>query len=74
MAARPGSAFAGADRLVQGLEVQPRAEVPDESGLMIGVEQVLQGHGRDDLLTVRLTQARGRSVAHDPHRWTWTAA
>ena len=24
----------------------------------------------DDLLTVRLSQARGRSVAHDPHHCT----
>ena len=65
-----GAAFAGADRLVKGFEVQPQAEVPDDAGLVVGVEQVLQGHGRDDLLTVRLTQTRGRSVAHDPHRCT----
>ena len=67
-------AFAGADRVIQGLEVQPRAEVPDDAGLMIGLEQILQGQGREDLLPVGLPQARGRSIAHDAHRWIWTAA
>ncbi len=66
MAARP--ALARADRLVQGLEVQPEAEVPDDPGLVIGLQQVLKGHRRDDPLPVRLTQTGRRSVAHGPHR------
>src|SRR5439155_488000 len=59
------------DRLGKGFEVQPQAEVPDDAGLVVGIEQVVQGQGREDLLTIRLTQTRGRSVAHDPHRCCW---
>ena len=59
------AALAGADASRKGAEVQAQAEVPDDAGLVVGLEQVLQGHGRDDLLTVRHPQPRGRSVAHD---------
>src|SRR4051812_2316902 len=65
-----GAALARADRLVKRLEVKSRAEVPDDPSLVIGLDQVLQGHGREDLLTVRLTQTRGGSVAHGPPRCT----
>jgi hypothetical protein len=62
--------FAGADRLGKRFEIQLEAEVPDDAGLVVGIEQILQGQGRDDLLTVGLTQTRGRSVVHDSHRGT----
>src|SRR5262249_44000485 len=62
--------FAGADGVEKGLEVQPQAEVPDEAGLVVGIEEVLHGQGRKDQLTVGGTQTRGKEVAHDRHRST----
>jgi hypothetical protein len=63
-----GASLAGADRDGEGLEVQPQAEVPDDAGLVVGIQEALQGQGREDQLAVGGTQTRGRSVAHDPHR------
>jgi CubicO group peptidase (beta-lactamase class C family) len=38
----------------------------DQAGLVVRVEQLLQRHGRDDLLAVGAAQARRRSVGHEP--------
>ena len=49
----PGIAGDGLDRLVQGAEVQPHDELPDDPGGVIGRDQVVEGGGaEDDLLPV----------------------
>jgi hypothetical protein len=64
--ARP--AQARADAVIEGGQVQADAEVPDEAGLVVRVEQLLPGHGRDELLAVHGAQGRRRSVRHEPPR------
>jgi hypothetical protein len=59
-----GPAEAGADSVVEGGEVEGTDEVPDEAGLVVHLEEPLQGHGGDDLLAIRHTQPRRRSFAH----------
>ena len=61
----PGSADPGADEVVKRGEVEGGDEVPDEAGLVVGIEQVVQRHGREELLAVGGPQTRRRSVAHD---------
>src|SRR5262249_50709703 len=60
--ARP--AGPGADGVVKGCEVQAQAEVPDQPGLVVGVEQVLQRHGWDDPLPVGRAQPGRWTLAH----------
>jgi len=61
-----GAAPAGADLVVKGGEVEAEAEVAHDAGLVVGLEELIEGHGREDLLAVRQTQTRGRSIAHGP--------
>ncbi len=61
----PGAALDRADQLLQGREVQADDEVPNESGLVVGVAEAFQGPGGDDLLAVTRAQPRlaGRGSA-----------
>src|SRR5262249_6761011 len=54
---RPGVPFDGADAVVQGGEVQAPDEVPDEACLVVGVQEILQGQGGEDLLAISAAQA-----------------
>jgi hypothetical protein len=54
-----GAAVDGADGVEQRGEVEPLDEVPDGAGVVVGGEQVLQGHGGDKGLSVGAAQARG---------------
>jgi hypothetical protein len=51
---------------VQGGQVEATAEVPDEPGLVVAAQQILQGHGGDDPLPIHLPQPWRRTLAHDP--------
>ena len=70
-----GAALDGADVVVKRGEVNPLGEFPDEARLVILVQEVLQGHGREELLAIAAAQARlgfgrrgrldrGRGIAH----------
>ena len=41
-----------------------RDEVPHDAGLMVGVEEVLQRHGGEELLAIDRTEARFGRHAH----------
>jgi len=69
------AAFDGADPGVEQGQVELRDEVPDDAGLMVGLEEVLQGHGGEELLAIDRAEARlgtrsggcvsrGRKIAH----------
>src|SRR5262249_27631984 len=53
-----GVSLDGADAVVQGGEVESLDEVPDETGLVVILQEVLQGHGGDDPLPGGAPRAR----------------
>src|SRR5581483_10819445 len=53
-----GPAFPGTDRLVKRGQVQAQAEVPGEPRLVLLLQEVFQGHGREELLAVGSAQPR----------------
>src|SRR5581483_10131078 len=56
------AADARADGLGQGGEIETLAEIPDDACLVIRIQEILQGHGGDDLLAINTAQA-GRLIA-----------
>ena len=52
-----GPAFAGADGVEEGLQVEPAAEVPDDAGLVVGVEEPVDGGGVEYAVAIRGSQA-----------------
>jgi hypothetical protein len=62
----PGAALAGADGVVQAGQVEALTVGPDEAGLVVVIEQILQRHRRDDPLPIRRPQPRRWALAHDP--------
>ena len=52
---------ARADLVLQGGQVEAQHEVPDEAGLVLGLQEVLQGHARDELLAIGAAQPRRRA-------------
>src|SRR5262249_41907807 len=57
-----GSAFTGAEVVVKRGQVQAKAEVPDDTRLVILLKEILQGEGREDLLPISSAQPRRGSV------------
>jgi hypothetical protein len=69
------AAFDGPDPSIERGQVELRDEVPDDPGLMVGIEEVLQRHGGEELLAIGHDEARfgsrnggrggrGRKIAH----------
>ncbi len=57
--------FDGADTGVQVSQVNARGELPDDARLVVVVEEVVQGHRRQQLRAVGLAEARpGRGSGH----------
>ena len=71
----PRAAFHRPDPGVERGEVELSDEVPDDAGLVVGIEEVLEPHGGEELLAIHRPQARsgclsrgrgscGRTIAH----------
>jgi hypothetical protein len=52
--------------VVQASEVEAETEIPDDAGLVVGIEELIERQRREDLLAISQTQTRGRLITHEP--------
>jgi hypothetical protein len=62
--------LARAYAVVEAGEVEAEAEVPDDAGLVVGIEELIEGDGREEQLAIGQTQTRRRSITHEPFLYT----
>ena len=61
-----GPSLAGAERVGEGGDIEPAAKVPDDAGLVVVVEESVEGHGVENAGAIRGPQARrGQGFGHD---------
>jgi len=63
---------AGTDVVVQASEVEAETEIPDDAGLVVAIEELIERHRSEDVLAISQTQTRGRLITHE--RFLYAAA